>query len=124
MRALRRARTPSIRRRPMQRAELVAVGVAQISEVQFAEAALADAGRVLDRGAAILRPGLVPGIRLVGAAHREADRGAVPVGGGATIDWRRDHEDAAIVEIDQAALVVLDRGLAAHRAEQGIVESL
>src|SRR5690348_5250136 len=39
--------------------DLVAVGVAQIGEIDLAGRALAEAGRVLDRGAAILDAGVV-----------------------------------------------------------------
>src|SRR5438309_5859347 len=61
----------------MDRAQLVAVGIAQIGEIQRPGRALADARRILGRGAAVGDPGLVPGVGLLAVGHREADRAAV-----------------------------------------------
>ena len=52
-------------RHPMHRADLVAVEVAQVSEIQLAAGALAHAGRILDRLAAGGEAGRMPGIDLL-----------------------------------------------------------
>src|SRR5690348_5033015 len=58
----------------IQRAQLVAVGIAQISEIHLAGRALANARRVLDRLAAIRDTGFVPRLGLFGTAHQKPDR--------------------------------------------------
>src|SRR6185312_2488456 len=64
-------------RHAMQGAELVAVRIAQIGEIELAHPTLAHARRVFDRGAAIGDAGVVPGFRLVARGGCEADGGAV-----------------------------------------------
>src|SRR5690349_1676077 len=71
---------------PVRGAELVAVGVAQIGEIELAGRALAHAGRVFDRRAARRDAGLVPGVDLRGRVHREADGAAIGVARGLPID--------------------------------------
>ena len=63
----------------MQRAKLVAVGIAEIGEVEIAEAARADARRILDRRPAVREPGAVPGVGLF-RGHPEPDGAAVGKG--------------------------------------------
>jgi hypothetical protein len=60
----------------MQRANLVAVGIAEIGEVEFAKAALAHAGRLLDRRAAVAASGFMPGLRVIGAVDGKLSAGA------------------------------------------------
>ena len=64
-------------RHAMKPDDLVAVGIAQIGEIHLAGGPLADARRVLDRGAAIRNAGIVPRLGLFGVAHRKADRAAI-----------------------------------------------
>src|SRR5688500_13890621 len=71
---------------PLERAELVAVGIAQIGEVEVAHSARAHPRRILDRLAAGLDARLVPGVGLLGAVHREADRAAVADGRRLAVD--------------------------------------
>src|ERR1700758_4871417 len=63
-------------RHAIEPAQFVPVGIAKVSEIQLAGCPLADAGRLLDRGAAIRDPGFVPSGDLFGTAHRETDRAA------------------------------------------------
>src|SRR5207248_11428595 len=65
----------------IKRAQFVAVGIAQISEIHLAGRPLAHAGRVLDGFAAIRDACLVPGLGLVGTAHQKADRAAIGMAG-------------------------------------------
>ncbi len=67
---------------------------------------LAHAGRILDRRAAGGQPGRVPGVDLLGAVEREADRAAVGVGGGLAVDRLGDHEHRTPAAVAQPALVV------------------
>src|SRR3954470_4614497 len=69
-------------REAVQGAELVAVGVAQVGEGELAEAALADARRVLDGRAAVGDAGGVPGVGLCRRLAGEAQSEAVRVVGG------------------------------------------
>src|SRR6516162_6048486 len=109
-------------RQAMKRADLVAVGIAKIGEIQSARRVLADARRLLDRLPAIGEPGGVPRIRLFRSGHREADGTAVGVRGGFPVDRLRDHEDPAAMRVDQAAFVILDARLAPERLKQRVVE--
>src|SRR5438128_2494802 len=70
---------------PVQRAQFVAVRIAQISEIELAETTLAHARRILDRGPATGDARRVPGVGLR-RAHREADRAAIACGRGRAID--------------------------------------
>src|SRR6185312_16665562 len=118
------AATNSGSRHAVKRAQLVAVGIAQIGQVDRTGAALADARRVLDRLAAMGNTRLVPGIPLFLTCHREADRAAIGVRGRFSVDGFAHHEHPAVVHVDQPALVVLLPGFAVDRAKQGIVERL
>src|SRR5829696_8388889 len=111
-------------RHPVQRAQLVAVGVAQIGEVERAERALAAAGRVLAGGASTRRPGLVPGLDLFRPVHGKPDRAAIGAAGRLPVDRLRHHEGGALVQVGQAALGVDPAGLAADGGKQRVVEGL
>jgi hypothetical protein len=110
--------------RPMQRAELVAVGIAEIGEVELAEAGLAQAGGLLDRSAAVRASGFMPGLRVRGAVDDKADRAAIGVRRGLAVDRLRHHEGRAFMRVDQPALLVLPAGLRADRGKQRVVELL
>src|SRR5437016_4769042 len=103
----------------MQPAKLVAVGIAQICEIELAERILAIARRILDWHAAGLDPRLVPSIDLFRAVEREADCPAVGVTCRMPVDWRSDHEHRALAAVAQPALVVGPGRL----AEQAVVEA-
>src|SRR5579863_759074 len=115
---------PRLSRHAMDRAEFVAVGIAEVGQIDRAGAALSNAWRVLDRLAAIRNSGLVPRVRLFLACHREADRAAVGVRGRLAIDGLANHEPAAVMRVNQPALGVLRSRLPADRHEQRIVEFL
>ena len=68
--------------------------------------------------------GSMPGIGLLGVFHRKADGAAVTGRGRLAVDRRGDEEQAIIVHVDQAALVVLDGFLAADRWNSGVIECL
>ena len=103
-------------------AELVAVGIAQIGEVHLAEPASRDAGRILDRRAAIGDAGGVPGIDLFGARGHEADGRAVAVAARLAVDRLTDAERPVLV-IHQSALPKSWPGLP-KRAHRRVVEFL
>ena len=106
----------------MQRAELVAIGVAEIGQVH---GAAAYARRVFDGLAAGGHAGFVPGVHLFGAVHGDADGAAVGVGGRLAVDGLGDDVAAAIVAVDHPPLGgVLGPRLGAQRAEGGVVEGL
>src|SRR5688572_21477682 len=108
----------------MKGAQFVAIGIAEVREINLTGGALAHARRVFDRCAAIRDPGFVPCLDLFGIAHREADRAAIGSRGRLAVDGFGHHETRAIVRICQPAPGVLDAGLTTHRDEQGIVEFL
>src|SRR6516162_1128941 len=58
-------------------AQLVAIGIAKISEICLAGGSPAHTRRVLDRGTAIRDAGFVPCVGLCRASHCEADRAAM-----------------------------------------------
>src|SRR5881394_246645 len=104
----------------MESAELVAIGIAKIREIELAEAAFAIAGRILDRPSPSFDTALVPGVDFLGGVEIEADGAAVCMSGGLSVDRRCDHEHGAVPAIgDASALVGLRLFL-----EQSIVEFL
>src|SRR5689334_13602876 len=102
----------------MQAAELVAVRIAQICEIQLAVGNLANAGRIFYLRSAGTDPGAMPGIHFVGTVEQEADGTAIGWRSRVTIERPGDHESGAILAIGEPALVI-DRALL---AEQGVVE--
>src|ERR1700722_3581719 len=62
---------------PVQRAELVAVGIAQISKVEFPDGGFAYAWRFFARFAAMADAGRMPGIGLFGGGRGKADGAAI-----------------------------------------------
>jgi len=97
-------------RHAIKRAQLVAVGIAEVREIHLAGGPLAHARRVLDRRAAIRDSGFVPRVGLFGIAHREADCAAVGMVGRLAVDGFGHHETPAIVGISQPASGVLNPG--------------
>src|SRR5688572_11685866 len=102
----------------MQAAQLVAVRIAQIGQVELPEWVLAISRRILATGAA---GGAAAGMPLVDLGRRvegKADGRAVPVGSRLAVDRVGDHEDRAAAAVAKPALIVRPRRL----AEQRIVE--
>src|SRR5207237_447765 len=93
-------------RRPVKSAKLVAVRIAQISQIELAERILAIARRILTGGAARFDAALVPRVHLFGCVEVKADRAAVGVASRLAVDRPGDHEDRALVPPCGAALVV------------------
>ena len=108
----------------MQRAQLVAVGITQIRQVQRPGATLAHSRRILDRRPARRHAGRMPSIRLRRACHRKPDRPAIGMRRRLAVDRRGHQEHPAIMHIDQPPLGILHRGLAANRGKQRIVKRL
>ena len=102
----------------MQGANFVAIRVAQVGQVQLAYAAVAPARRVFARGTTVGDARCVERIGLLGRLHIEADRAAVAVGRGLTVEWVRNAKAtrgrAIKVAVDQA-VVVGHAGLDAQR---------
>ncbi len=107
----------------MQRADLVAVRVAQIRQVELAYPVIAKARGLFARGAAVGDAGRMEGVGLLGGLHGEPDGAAIAVGGGLTIDGRGDAETArgAAVEIP---VPVGNPRANTQRAEQRVVKLL
>src|SRR5579872_5734360 len=112
----------SSHRHPVNRAQLVAVGITEVSEIDGTRGTLAHAGRILGGRAAVRDPGLVPGVDLLGIAHREADRAAIGACCRLAIDRLGNHEPPAVMGVNEPALGVLGTGLTAHRGKHGVVE--
>ncbi len=109
----------------MQQAELVAVRVAQIGQIQAAGAGLATpARRVFAGHAASGHAGGMGRIGLRGRLGRETEGAAVANAGRRAVDGRGDAKGVARVAPEGAVLGVGESRLAAEGAEQGIVELL
>src|SRR6185503_4128285 len=107
----------------MQRTELVAVGIAQIGEIERTEAALANARWFLDRLPSGGDARLMPGVDLLRTVERETDRRAVAVTGRLPVDRRADHEHRAAARVREPTFLVRAAGLGADGGEERIVES-
>ena len=94
----------------MQRAELVAIGVAQIGQVQLAHSAIAPARRVFTGAAAVGNTCRMPGVNLLGRFGLEADRAAIAMASRLAIDGRGDAEAARLAAVEVAVLVGHARG--------------
>ena len=102
-------------RHAVQRAELVAVRIAQIGQIKTAKAGLAQAGRIFDGGAAMGDAGMVPSIGLFGAVHGKADCATIGMGGRLAIDRRGDQKAPTIMNVDQAAFIILNARVGTSR---------
>src|SRR5262249_39704318 len=108
----------------MHRDDLVAVGIAQIREIDLARDTLAPAGRVLDALAAVGDAGVVERLDLLGAGAGEADGAAIGMRRRLAVDRPGDAERTGLRAIPNAALGI---GLARRmtdRAQHGVVELL
>lgn len=107
----------------MQRAELVAVRVAQIRQVQLAYPVIAKARGLFARGAAVGDACRMEGVGLLGGLHGEPDGAAIAVSGGLAIDGRGDAEAARGAAIEIPVPVGNPRANT-QRAEQRVVKLL
>jgi len=108
----------------MHRDDLVAVGIAQIREIDLARDTLAPAGRVLDALAAAGDAGVVERLDLLGTGAGEADGAAIGMRRRLAVDRLGDAERTGLRAIPNAALGI---GLARRmtdRAQHGVVELL
>src|ERR1041384_5527277 len=108
----------------MDRNDLVAGWVAQISQIDLSGSALAPAGRVLDALAAISDTGIVEGLRLLRARAREADGSSIGMRRGVAIDRLGDAERAGLRSIEDAALRIELACWQTDGAEYGVIERL
>lgn len=108
----------------MQSTQLVAIGIAQVCEVKPAGSAIALTRRILNRGPAILSPGLVPRVGFRRGFHVEPQGAPVSSGGRLPVYRLADEEHGSTVHIDRAAQRILLTRLATHGGEKGVVESL
>src|SRR6266446_690591 len=108
---------------PVHRADLVAIEIAQISQIEFTRAAFANARRVFAGRAAIGEARCVPGVSLFGRTRRKADGAAVGMCRRLAVDRLRHREHAGLGEVENAVAIHLGRP-DIQRAEQGIIERL
>src|SRR5215468_7189008 len=109
---------------PMERADFIAVGIAQVGEIKLAESTLSPARRILDALASVGNAGVVKCFHLLGAVASKADGATVGVGRGIAVDGHADREHASLGAIEDATLGIgVARGNA-DGAEHGIVELL
>src|SRR5512140_1294477 len=113
--------------RPVQRAELVAVRISHVSQVQGTQLAITQTRRVLDRRTALRDRRVVELTDLFRRAALEPDGRAVAEGGRLAIDRLTDAERAPVVPIEQAFLsrgVLVPGGLAyAEHPQNRVVEA-
>lgn len=109
-------------RQPMQPAQLVAVGVAQIRQIHLP--ARPHARRLLDRHSAVLHPGLVPGVHQFRAVDAKPDRAAIRPGRRLAVDRLGDQQQPALVRVDQPAFAIHHGRLRADRPQHGVIEFL
>src|SRR5258708_38771445 len=108
---------------PMQRAELVAVGVAQIGKVEFAGAALAHTRRIFATRRAMGDAGRVPRVGLLGRATGEADGAAIGRGCRLAVDRLGHGKNAGFGKVENAMAVDLPRRYA-EPPEHHVIERL
>jgi hypothetical protein len=84
----------------VKRAELVAVGIAHVSEVHWAKAALAQTGRIFATRSAIGDSDVVELFHLLWRVALKADGAAIGSAGGLAIDRFRDSERSTVVAIE------------------------
>src|SRR6056297_197606 len=107
----------------MQCADLVAVGIAEISDIEIAHAAGPHARQVFDGDAAVRYPRGMESLHLLGAFCRNANRAAVGAGRRFAVDGFGDREGRAPRTVEVSVLVADGFG-DTQRAEHGIVELL
>lgn len=108
----------------MQGAELIAVGISQVCEIEAAGGTVALTRRVFDGGSAVRRPSPVPSVGFLRRLHIEADGPPIPWGRGLTVNRLGDEKHGPTVEVDSSSYRVFPSRLATHGAEQGVVELL
>src|SRR5665213_4382559 len=102
----------------MQRANLVAVGIAQIGDIELDPGAFANARRILAGLAAIGEAGRLPGVGLRGRIAGETDGAAVADGRGLAVDRLRHREHAGLGAVEDA--VAVDRHRIFYRTKTGV----
>src|SRR3982751_6753592 len=106
----------------MQPAELVAVWIAEVGQVELSERTLAQTGRVLDGRSPGGYAGIMPGADLFGRFEIEADGGAIAVARLSAVERRTHHQHRSVVPVIDP-LFVLHPGTRADRVENGVVKA-
>src|SRR5579863_9385232 len=91
----------------MQGAELVAVRIAQIGEIEAAKRGLTHAGWRLSRCSTVGDPGGMPEIDLPGRLTSKADCSAIGSGRRPTVERLRDNEKPLVAAIDIASTLIV-----------------
>src|SRR5450830_296299 len=109
----------------VQGAQLVAIGIAHVGQVQGARGTFAQAGRLFAGVAAVGDGDLMELFDLFGRAALEADGAAVGAAGSFAVDGLAHAKGAAVVAVEQA-LVAAGRRVLERRArpQQGVIELL
>src|SRR5260221_8078985 len=107
----------------MHGADLVAVGVAQIGDIEFVAGAFANARRILARRRTMGDAGRMPGVGLLGGSGGKADGAAVRKRRRLAVDRLRYRKRAGLGEIENTMAVDLG-GADIERAEQRVIERL
>src|SRR4051812_10290290 len=110
-------------RHSMHRADLVAVEVTQIRNIEVDAGALADAGRIFARDAAGGDAGRMPCIDLLRRVGGKADGAAIRARRRLAIDRLRHREHAGLGDVEDA-MAVDARRPHLERSEQAVVERL
>ena len=90
--------------RAVDAAQLVAVRVAYIAQVNRAEAAFAQSRRLLAGGAAVSDGYVMKCLDLLGRVAFEANRAAIAYGRFFTVDGLSDTEQAPVVSVEEAGM--------------------
>src|ERR1700709_1474324 len=101
----------------MHGANLVAIRIAQISDIELVAGAFTDTRRILARLCAVGDAGGVPGIGLLGRSGGKADGAAIGKGRRLAVDRLRHRKRSGFGEVENAVAVDLG-GPDVERAEQ------
>jgi hypothetical protein len=115
--------SPQLFSRPVQRADLVAIRVTQVRQIDLARRAFAKARWVFTRRAAVGHTRRMPGVALLGRLHGKADSAAIPMRSRRAIDRRGDGKRAGGAAVEIPVLVSHARANA-QRAQQRVVKLL
>src|SRR5215831_4195814 len=108
----------------MERANFIAVGIAQVGQIELAESTLSPARRILDALASVGHAGFVESSYLLGAVACKANGATIGVGRCLAVDGLADREHARLGAIEDATLGIGAARGNADGAEHGIVELL
>jgi hypothetical protein len=108
----------------MKRADLVAGGVAQIGQIELAERAFTNTGRILTSDTAVGQTGSMPCVGHLRTLGLKTDGTAVSLAGRLTINWLGDCEYAGTYHVKTTTVVVDRPRFVAHRTQDRIIKIL